>query len=80
MLTRKKVSSNVGEEGSKGASRVWVSHFEEHSKYGVFYILSNGAVGMRFNDITCLVTTLSFKKFKYVTLKNGWQEGETEVF
>jgi hypothetical protein len=59
---------------------VWVSHFEEHSKYGVFYILSSGAVGMRFNDITCLVTTPSFGKFKYATLRNGWQEGETEVF
>lgn len=63
-----------------GEGRLWVAHFEEHAKYGVFYLLSNGAVGMRFNDITCLLTTPTFKKFKYVALKNNSQEAELEVF
>jgi hypothetical protein len=35
---------------------------------------------MRFNDITCLITSHSFRKFKYVVLKNNVQEAEVEVF
>jgi hypothetical protein len=75
ILNRKKTTSNTGDELKFSLSnRCSVWYFEEHSKYGLFYVLTNGIIGMRFNDITCLVSNLSFKKFKYVALKNTLQE------
>lgn len=68
IFTRKKANSNIQEAKT---NRPLVIHFEQHSRYGLFYLVSNGVIGMRFNDITCLTTNSSFKKFRYAALRNN---------
>ena len=41
----------------------WVDY---SSKYGLGYILSNGAAGVFFNDSTKIILDVSGKKFNYI--------------
>jgi hypothetical protein len=50
---------------------VYVSHLEEQPKYGIFYHLSNGMVGMRFNDQTVLSSDSRLTLFRYSTLQHN---------
>jgi polo-like kinase 1 len=66
LLTRKTtISSSTPLPGSP----LLVSFFEEQAKYGMFYVLANGAMGMRFNDQTCLVSNSKFSRFRYCALQ-----------
>jgi len=44
---------------------VWITFYEENTKFGMAYILNSGATGMRFNDSTTLISNTQFQKLKY---------------
>ncbi len=44
---------------------MWVIYFEENPKFGMSYMLNSNAVGMRYNDSTCLISNHEFTNFKY---------------
>jgi polo-like kinase 1 len=46
---------------------LWVKKWVDYSsKYGLGYILSNGAAGVFFNDSTKIILDLNGKKFNYI--------------
>lgn len=38
---------------------------EENQKFGISYILNSNAIGMRYNDSTCIISNAEFTKLKY---------------
>lgn len=66
LATRKK----SGVQGADTAPLVFITFWEEHSKFGVFYTTNAHLIGMRFNDQTCLSSNSKMTKYKYVTMKN----------
>lgn len=53
---------------SAGMPEVWVTKWVDYSsKYGVGYILSDGSMGVYFNDSTKIMTAPDCRQFEYVT-------------
>ena len=52
---------------SRATSKIWVKKWVDYSsKYGLGYILSNGAAGVFFNDSTKIILDIKGQKFNYI--------------
>lgn len=59
-----KVETRLNQRNKYGPF-VWVVYCEENPKFGMSYMLNSNAMGMRYNDSTCLVSNSEFSAFKY---------------
>lgn len=75
-LKKVKITSNYAK--SDGGPADWVSMWIDYSnKYGLAYRLSNGCIGVMFNDSTKLISNPQMTLFKYISLD---KENNKEVF
>ena len=52
---------------ASNTNKIWVRKWVDYSsKYGLGYILSNGAAGVFFNDSTKIILDIKGKKFNYI--------------
>ena len=66
-MKKLKIASSY--EVREGGPRVWVSMWIDYSnKYGLAYRLSNGCIGLLFNDSTKLISNPQMTLFKYISL------------
>lgn len=74
----KKVKIVSGYEVRDGGPSVWVSAWIDYSnKYGLAYRLSNGCIGLVFNDSSKLISNPQMTLFKYITSN---KENKEEAF
>jgi hypothetical protein len=73
------VSSSNNPGQIKSSIPVRVIYYEENPKFGVSYMLSSNAIGMRYNDSTCIVTNSVQSKMKYAILEAGLTELRSEI-
>lgn len=63
----KGLSSSPTFEEKRIKSKIWVRKWVDYSsKYGLGYILSNGAAGVFFNDSTKIILDIKGQKFNYI--------------
>lgn len=62
------LKANLGgsTEKTKNLGVFVVGHVDYSTKYGMGYLLSNGCMGVYFNDSTIMATSESTKKFYYL--------------
>lgn len=66
---------------TKGGPDVWVRKWIDYSsKYGLGYILSNGSVGVSFNDSTRIVSASDGESFQYIHKSGSEMEEVAESF
>ena len=64
-----------------GSPRVWVKKWVDYSsKYGLGYVLSNGSVGVYFNDSTKIVSSSSTDSFQYTSRPRHAKDEETQEY
>lgn len=60
---------------------VWVTFFEENTKFGIAYLLNSNSVGMKYNDSTCIIANNNFQKMKYLDfLSKNMEDKNYEQF
>lgn len=65
------------EESKHDRPAVWVSAWLDYSeKYGMAYLLSNGSVGVFFNDTTKIILASNGENFEYVERASSKQDSE----
>ena len=68
--TRQVVKSSAHSEIGQGGPEVWVKKWVDYSsKYGLGYLLSNGATGVFFNDSTKIILSPAGHRFNYMERK-----------
>lgn len=75
-LSNVQTLSNSAFDSSPEPANVWVTIWLDYtSKYGLGYLLSNGCVGVYFNDATKIIVTADGQQFEYVERSGSSSQG-----
>jgi hypothetical protein len=75
-LSNVQTLSNIALDSSPEPANVWVTIWLDYtSKYGLGYLLSNGCVGVYFNDATKIIVTADGQQFEYVERSGSSSQG-----
>ena len=73
LITNRKLALSSSYTFSEGGPKVWIKKWVDYSnKYGLGYILSNGQVGIYFNDATKIIS--EEKSFYYISYNDSTKE------